>query len=174
MNQIFQCRDKGWPMKAFIVVAKRVYNTKKAKKAVANDTEAQNEEVISLHIVEKEVEGHHDEENDEDDGKEGGGLEAFDDEEDCDEEDEKGEGGEHDDIAGNEGYKGVVNELICCSKKRNARTKKTKREQYVCDADREFRGMHGPCDLSDLGCNDFKNKKLMLKLNEAAKKQKRL
>jgi hypothetical protein len=66
----------------------------------------------------------------------------------------------------------VESDLVSGSKKRHARSKKTKDNNFICAADNEFTMMHGPGDFSSLSCNDF-NDKITVENDKAKYKKKK-
>jgi hypothetical protein len=66
----------------------------------------------------------------------------------------------------------LESDLVSGSKKRHARSKKTKDSNFICAADNEFTMMHGPGDFSSLSCNDF-NDEITVENNKAEYKKNR-
>ena len=63
-------------------------------------------------------------------------------------------------------------ELVSGSKKRSPRSKKTSDDNYICDSDKDFLGMHGPGDFSNLSCNNFENAAKMSRLDNKVRNKK--
>lgn len=148
------CHEKGWPLKAFTVIAKRMH-TKKVK--VGNNVgEADAEEV-------EEMDTHEDSENNNDDNNE---MNEYISEEDIENENEDVSSTLQD----NSTASAIVeSDLVVGSKKRNQRSKKTAANNLVCDSDTDFLQMHGSGEFSSLPCNDICNMELLKKLENKAR-----
>ena len=149
------CREKGWPLKAFTVIAKKMY-AKKVK--VGNDVEEANAEGNEA------MDTHENNENDNDDNNEMN--ECVDDEDSIENENEDVSSTSQDT---NSASAIVESDLVIGSKKRNQRSKKTATNNLVCNSDTDFLQMHGSEELSSLPCNDIGNRELLKKLENKAR-----
>lgn len=155
------CHEKGWPFKAFTVIAKRVY----AKRAKAgNDVVVVGEEVI-------EVEGNHDDNNNDENFNDNNDNFNYNNHDEINEHNNNTEENEDyiDDPDDADSTTEVVEiDLVSGSKKRNSRSKKTTDNNLVCNSDTDFLQMHGSGEFSSLPCNDFSNKELLKRLDNKA------
>ena len=149
------CREKGWPLKAFTVIAKKMY-AKKVK--VGNDVEEANAEGNEA------MDTHENNENDNDDNNEMN--ECVDDEDNIENENEDISSTSQDT---NSASAIVESDLVIGSKKRNQRGKKTATNNLVCNSETDFLQMHGSEELSSLPCNDIGNRELLKKLENKAR-----
>lgn len=163
------CKEKGWKLKAFTVISKRVYG-KRMKK---NDTvEVRDEEECDVREINANV-------NDENGNNQNDNEDDFNDiNEDIDRE---GNEGEDEDKEAEEEDTDVNNlddenaatitvdtDLVSGSKKRGKISKKTVDNTLICNSDIDFMLMHGSGEFSSLSCNDFSNKELLKKLENRA------
>lgn len=140
------CHEKGWPKKAFTVIAKRVYS-KRLK--VGNDGQAVEEEA-------DEVNQNNDNSND--------GNDNNDNDDNVVNDDSENNVINSDDVNDTDSDSNVAEaDLVIGSKKRNQRSKKTSDNSLVCRSDIDFLQMHGSSEFSSLPCNDFRNKELLRK-----------
>ena len=150
------CHEKGWPIKSFTVIAKRVY-AKRVK--IGDDVQVVDEDIVD------EVEN--DDNNNTDDCN-------FDDNSDNrnydkDHEIQENNSNTESDPDDEDSTSNVVEaDLVTGSKKRGKRSKKTTDSNLVCDSDIQFLQMHGSGEFSSLPCNNFSNKELLKRLENRA------